>query len=130
MSDLKATGRRVIVNAENKPFWEAAGQGRLMIGCCNACGKSHYYPRSICPLCYSGDTRLKEASGDGVIYSYSVTRQANPPHVIAYVTLVEGVTMLTNIIDCDPDLVWIGQSVRVRFVEAADGYAIPMFSPG
>jgi uncharacterized OB-fold protein len=129
MSTPNETKRRVIANVENRPFWEAAGQGRLMVGCCNACGESHYYPRSNCPLCYSTDTRLKETSGLGQIYSYSITRQADPPHIIAYVTLNEGVTMLTNIVDCAPDTVRIGQAVRVRFVEAEDGYAIPMFAP-
>ena len=129
MSNLNETKRRVITNVENRPFWEAAGQGRLMVGCCNACGESHYYPRSNCPLCYSTDTRLKETSGLGQIYSYSITRQADSPHIIAYVTLNEGVTMLTNIVDCAPDTVRIGQAVRVRFVEAEDGYAIPMFAP-
>ncbi len=129
MSNLNETKRRVITNVENKPFWEAAGQGRLMVGFCNACGENHYYPRSICPICYSTDTELKETSGLGQIYSFSVTRQADPPHIIAYVTLNEGVTMLTNIVDCDAGTLRIGQRVRVHFVEAEDGCAIPMFSP-
>lgn len=129
MSNLNEIKRRVVTNVENKPFWEAAGQGRLMVGFCNACGENHYYPRSICPICYSTDTELKETSGLGQIYSFSVTRQADPPHIIAYVTLNEGVTMLTNIVDCDAGALRIGQRVRVHFVEAEDGCAIPMFAP-
>ena len=129
MSNLNEIKRRVVTNVENKPFWEAAGQGRLMVGFCNACGENHYYPRSICPICYSTDTELKETSGLGQIYSFSVTRQSDPPHIIAYVTLNEGVTMLTNIVDCDAGTLRIGQRVRVHFVEAEDGCAIPMFSP-
>jgi len=129
MSNLNEIKRRVVTNVENKPFWEAAGQGRLMVGFCNACGENHYYPRSICPICYSTDTELKETSGLGQIYSFSVTRQADPPHIIAYVTLNEGVTMLTNIVDCDAGTLRIGQRVRVHFVEAEDCCAIPMFSP-
>lgn len=129
MSNEKETKLRVLATIESKPFWEAAGQGRLMVGFCNACGENHYYPRSICPICYSTDTRLKETSGLGQIYSYAITRQADPPYIIAYVTLNEGVTMLTNIVDCAAETVRIGQRVRVRFVEAEDGYAIPMFAP-
>ena len=129
MINLNEIKRRVVTNVENKPFWEAAGQGRLMVGFCNACGENHYYPRSICPICYSTDTELKETSGLGQIYSFSVTRQADPPRIIAYVTLNEGVTMLTNIVDCDAGTLRIGQRVRVHFVEAEDGCAIPMFSP-
>ncbi|MDZ4070073.1 MAG: OB-fold domain-containing protein [Tabrizicola sp.] len=129
MSNLNEFKRRVVTNVENKPFWEAAGQGRLMVGFCNACGENHYYPRSICPICYSTDTELKETSGLGQIYSFSVTRQADPPHIIAYVTLNEGVTMLTNIVDCDAGALRIGQRVGVHCVEAEDGCAIPMFAP-
>ncbi|HEY4908260.1 MAG TPA: zinc ribbon domain-containing protein, partial [Methylomirabilota bacterium] len=38
-------------NPETRPFWEAAAAGRLLIGKCKTCGKPHYYPRAICPLC-------------------------------------------------------------------------------
>lgn len=129
MSNLNKIKHRVVTNVENRLFWEAAGQGRLMVGSCNACGENHYYPRSICPICYSTDTELKETSGLGQIYSFSVTRQVDPPYIIAYVTLNEGVTMLTNIVDCDARALCIGQRVRVHFVEAEDGCAIPMFTP-
>ena len=120
---------RVIVNSENKPYWEGAAKGQLLIKKCNDCGKVHYYPRSICPHCFADNTAFVEASGDGVIYSYSVTRQAKPPYVIAYVTIDEGVSMLTNIVDCDVEKVHIGQRVKVSFVEAEEGYALPVFTP-
>lgn len=129
MSDEEKSNLRLAVNHENKPYWEAAGKGRLVIKKCNACAKVHFYPRPICPHCYSDDTQFVEASGCGVIYSYSITRQAKPPYVIAYVTLEEGVSMLTNIVDCDVEGVRIGQKVRVKFAEASDGYAVPMFAP-
>ena len=41
------------------------------------------------------------ASGKGKIYSFSVMERANPPYAAAYITLAEGPTMLTNIVDCD-----------------------------
>lgn len=119
---------RLTLNRESRPYFEAAGKGRLVIKKCNACSRVHYYPRTICPHCYSEDTEFVEASGRGVIYSYSVTRQAKPPYVIAYVTLEEGVTMLTNIVDCDVDSVRVGQKVKVKFVDAGEGMALPMFT--
>lgn len=116
-------------NVENKPYWEAAGQGKLVLRKCNSCGKMHHYPRTICPHCHSSDTAFVEASGRGEIYSYSVTRQAKPPYVIAYVTLEEGVTMLTNIVDCDLEGLSIGQKVKVKFLDAGEGMALPVFAP-
>ena len=42
-------------------------------------------------------------------------RRAPPPYAIAYVTLDEGPTMMTGIVDCDLDAIRIGQPVRVVF---------------
>jgi hypothetical protein len=39
-----------VVNPENKPFFDAAREGRLLIKRCLACGEHHYYPRAHCPL--------------------------------------------------------------------------------
>ena len=125
-------GKRAIVaplvNAEIRPYFDAAAQGRLLIKRCQDCGEPHFYPRAHCPHCFSARTEWQEASGSGTIYAFSVMR-VGEPFVIAYVTLDEGVTMLTNIVDCDPAQVRIGQPVRVVF-RPTDGEAIvPMFAP-
>ena len=51
------------------------------------------------------------------------------PYVIAYVTLAEGTTMMSNIVDCDPDKLRIGQPVTVTFRPSDGGPALPMFTP-
>ena len=40
-------------NAETKHFWEQAVEGKLLIKRCKACGEAHYFPRSLCPFCFS-----------------------------------------------------------------------------
>jgi len=117
-------------NPETKPFWDAAAEGKLLIKRCRACGEAHYYPRALCPHCFSAETAWQEAKGEGTIYSYSVVRRGAPvPYAIAYVTLAEGVTMMTNIVDCDLDRIRIGQRVRVVFKPSAGGPPVPMFTP-
>ena len=116
-------------NVETAAFWKAAEEGRLMIGKCNACGKVHYYPRTICPFCFSDRTELQQTSGNGTIYTYSVMRRAPVPYAIAYVTLSEGPTMMTNIVDCDLDAIRIGQQVRLVFKPSDGGPPVPMFTP-
>ena len=117
-------------NPETKPFWDAAAEGKLLIKRCRACGEAHYYPRALCPHCFSAETAWQEAKGEGTIYSYSVVRRgASVPYAIAYVTLAEGVTMMTNIVDCDLDTVRIGQRVRVVFKPSEGGPPVPMFTP-
>ena len=101
----------------------------LLIKRCNACAEFHWYPRAHCPFCFSGDTAWHASAGQGRIYSVSVTRMAAPvPYAIAYVTLDEGTTMLTNIVDCDLDKLKIGQKVKVVFKPTA-GAPLPFFTP-
>jgi uncharacterized OB-fold protein len=114
---------------ETQVFWDAAKEGRFLTKHCRSCGRSHWYPRSHCPFCASPDTEWMEASGRGVIYSYSVMRRAKPTYVMAYVTLEEGPTMMTNLVDCDPDTLKIGDAVSVCFVQTAEKHALPMFRP-
>jgi uncharacterized OB-fold protein len=117
------------VSPETTPFWDAAAAGRLLVKRCEACGEPHYYPRAICPFCGSDRTSWQEASGHGTIYSYSVFRRAPVPYAIAYVTLEEGPTMMTNIVGADLDAIRIGQRVRVQFVPTDGGPPVPMFAP-
>jgi uncharacterized protein len=116
-------------NPETKAFWDAATAGKLMIGKCQACGETHFYPRAICPFCFSDRTVLQEASGNATIYTYSVMRRAPVPYAIAYVTLAEGPTMMTNIVDCDLDQIRIGQRVRLVFKPSEGGPPVAMFTP-
>ena len=117
------------VSPETKPFWDAAAEGTLLLKRCDACAELHYYPRAACPFCGSDRTSWQPASGRGTIYSYSVFRRAPVPYAIAYVTLEEGPTMMTNIVDGDLDAIRIGQRVRVRFVPTDGGPPVPMFAP-
>lgn len=115
---------------ESRSFWEAASRGELMIGHCRACDAVHWYPRGHCPHCGSLEVGLRRTAGTGEVYSVSVTRKAGPlPFAIAYVTLDEGITLLSRIIDCDLDSVRIGDRVEVCFVPSESGQAVPVFRP-
>jgi uncharacterized OB-fold protein len=113
---------------ESQPFFEAAREGRLLLKLCADCNRVHYYPRAVCPFCASPRTEWIDAAGRGVIYSYSVMRRAEKPYAIAYVTLDEGVSLLTNLVDCDFDRLRIGDPVRVVFKPQGE-LVIPMFTP-
>jgi uncharacterized OB-fold protein len=116
-------------NVENLPYWEAAARGKLLVKFCHACGETHFYPRALCPFCFSDRTEWREASGKGTIYSFSVMRRVAAPYALAYVSLDEGPAMMTNIVDCDLATLRIGQAVRVVFKTSASGQPVPMFTP-
>ena len=115
-------------NPETKPFWDGCAAGKFLIRRCTSCKKAHWYPRALCPFCF-GDCEWEEASGKGKIYTLSVMTRAEAPYAIAYVTLEEGPSMMTNIVDCDFDALKIGQDVKLKFVPSEGGPPIPMFAP-
>ena len=118
-----------IVTSETQGFWSAAREGRFVVPTCDACDKAHWYPRAICPFCGSDKVQWRNASGRGTIYTFSVMRRAKEPYAIAYVTLAEGPTMMTNLVDCDFDKLSIGQAVNVVFKDTEGGPPVPMFRP-
>jgi hypothetical protein len=117
------------ITLETETFWEATKENRLLLKKCTDCGKTHWYPRAICPHCFSSNTEWYDASGRGKIYSFSVMRRAEIPYVMAYVTLAEGVTMLSNIVEADFDALEIDQDVEVVFRATEGDQSLPLFRP-
>jgi uncharacterized OB-fold protein len=117
------------------PFWAAADEGRLLYQECPACNHRQFYPRAVCTAC-GADPEWAEASGRGVVHTYTVVRQygAPPfrdelPYVVAMIELEEGVRMLGNVTDCDVDAVEIGMPVQAYAIAVAEGVAVPFWRP-
>ena len=127
ISSRKIPAPRVL--PESQAFWTAADEGRLLIKKCRACGEVHHYPRDICPHCLSADTEWLQAAGTGTIYSFSTMGKGDAAYTLAFVTLQEGITVMTNLVDCDVSAVVIGQPVKVLFKPTDGGHAVPMFTP-
>ena len=116
--------------------WQAAREGRLAIQQCPSCSKFEWPPRRRCSAC-NRETEWRDVSGNGTVASYSVVHRAvNPdleseiPYVMAMVDLDEGVRLLTNLVDCDPETVHCGQKVSVRFEPTSDPeFWVPVFAP-
>jgi uncharacterized OB-fold protein len=122
--------RDTAMNPGDQEYFDAAAAGKLMLKKCGDCGEHHHYPRSLCPFCFSDKVQWVQAKGTGEIYSYSVSRRAGPiVYCMAYVKLDEGVTMMTNIVDCDLDTVKVGQKVKVTFKKTEGGVSMPVFVP-
>ena len=116
-------------NAETKPFWDAATEGKLLIKRCTACGEAHYFPRALCPFCFSDQTVWEQSKGEGEIDSYSLMRKSpTGPYAIGYVTLKEGPSVLTNFVDCDFASLKIGTKVKVVFKPSDGGAPLPFFT--
>ncbi|MBL8772008.1 MAG: Zn-ribbon domain-containing OB-fold protein [Phenylobacterium sp.] len=118
------------VSLESKPFFDAAREGRFLVKRCQACGEVHWYPRPICPFCHSDRTVWEESPGTGVVYTFSVMRRSpTGPYAIGYVTLDEGVSLMTNFVDMAPEDLRIGMRVKVKFQPTEGGPPVPVFAP-
>lgn len=124
------------IDWESRAYWEGAGRGELVLQRCRACQVVQHRPRGFCVSCFSDDIEHFVASGRGEVHTYSIVRQNQMPrfrdalpYVVAYVQLEEGPQLLTNIVDCEPEAVSIGMSVRVDFVPMEDGLGVPRFVP-
>ncbi len=114
---------------ETQAYWEAANTRQLLVKKCQDCGEFHHYPRDICPHCLSANTVWEKAAGTGTVYSFSTMGKGDAAYTLALITLDEGVTMMSNLVDCDPAEVALGQAVRVAFKSSSSGQAVPMFTP-
>jgi uncharacterized OB-fold protein len=52
-----------------------------------------------------------------------------PPYAVALVETDEGARMMTNIVDCDPNDVAVGDEVEVTWEALPDGRHLPLFRP-
>ena len=122
-----------LIDSDSQVYWEGLAHGELRIQHCDTCSRHVFYPRALCPHCYSDKLSWITATGKGTIYSYTVAHQAPGPYadqapfVIAIVELEEGVRMMTRIINAHHKQVTIGATVHVTFATVGEGITLPYF---
>lgn len=119
-----------------EPFWAAARDDRLVLQHCPRCDRIQHFPRPWCTECLNDALDSVDASGLGTVYSFTVVRRnpnpafaARVPYVVALVDLDEGVRVMSNVVDCDPDTMQVGQRVQVCFEAIDDSDSVPLFRP-
>ncbi len=127
------SGAMIAQDSDSRPYWEGLAQGELGIQRCDSCGQAVFYPRAICPHCFSNTLSWIVASGRGTIYSYTVAHQAfgpfaaDVPFVVAIVELEEGVRMMSRIVGAAREEVAIGKAVQVTFEAVGEDLTLPYF---
>jgi uncharacterized OB-fold protein len=121
-------------DADNAAFLDAWRQGRLVVQSCAVCSRSIFYPRPMCPHCWSDRIESHEASGRGRIVSYSLVHRPNDPSfndevpiVLAEIELDEGASLIARIVDCRPEDVRSGRAVELPPRSACTRYPLPVF---
>lgn len=119
-----------------KEFWQATKQGKLLVQHCNDCNSNIFFPKKICPECWSDNLSWIESSGKASVHTYTVMLDMvepkfmpDLPYVVAMVDLDEGIRMTTRIVNCRPEDVAIGMNVEVCFQDVSPDCALPLFQP-
>lgn len=124
---------QIAQDSDSRPYWEGLALGELRIQRCDSCSRAVFYPRSLCPHCFSDQLSWIVASGKGTIYSYTVAHQAygpfapDIPFIIALIELEEGVRMMSRILDAPRERVTVGAAVQVTFEKVEEDLTLPYF---
>ena len=124
------------INRDSDPYWASARRHALELQRCKRCEQLRFYPSLSCTFCGSLEFDWVRISGKGEVYTYSTVHRGpgSPfadllPLVVAVVTLEEGPSMMTNIIDCPIEDVKIGMRVDIAYEDLTDQIALPVFRP-
>ena len=127
-----------VADADSQPFWDACSRHELRLQRCDACGHFVYFPAPACRECGSHDLTWTRVSGRGTVYTFVVVHHVvtpgfppDQPYVVAWIELEAqpGLRVLSNVVDCPPESVHIGQAVELRFEDLRDGVSLPVFRP-
>jgi hypothetical protein len=86
----------------------------------------------MCRICGSVTWRELELSGRGTVHSWIVSRHPNQPdeepRIVAVIELAEGIRLVSNLRNVEPDQVANDMPVEVTFAEVG-GVRLPQFQP-
>lgn len=115
-------------------FWNAAKNEEFLLQYCSETGQAQFFPRPVSVFTGGRALEWRKSDGNGEVYSFTITRRGPPPfrdagpYIIATVELDEGVRVMSNVIDCEPEDMKIGMKVELAWAEAGD-YKFPLFRP-
>ena len=94
---------------------------RLESGKCKKCGYISFPKRLVCPECGSSEFENINLSGKGKLVTFTIIRVApegfedQAPYAIGIVELDEGIRVMGQVADCEPDKLKIGDRLTTQF---------------
>lgn len=122
--------------ADDAQFWAFCERRELRVQQCGRCHTYRHPSSPVCPVCRSTETLWPEVSGDGTVFSYTVSAHAVHPALKGFppfnicVILLDGagdVRLVSNVMDAEPGELAIGLRVRLRWDPLPDGQVLPRF---
>ena len=117
----------------NRPFWEGAKRGVLMLQRCLDCNRHRFPAARYCTHCRVERSEWVATSGAGVVESYCTFHRAywpafapDVPYDVVQVKLDEGVRLFSNLVG---GKVRTGMRVRARFDPVTPAVTLVKFVP-
>ena len=122
------------VDETNRGYWESLKKHVISVQKCKNCGQRLHPPRPMCPQCLSADMGWTPAASKGVIHTwvtFTSPRSAYPgikcPYAVAVVELDDGIRIVANIVEMDPNDIYMGMPVEAVFMDIDDELTLVHF---
>jgi acetyl-CoA acetyltransferase/uncharacterized OB-fold protein len=119
----------------NEWYWTSGADGKLRVLGCSSCDALVHPGKPICPSCGSRDLVVRELSGRGVLFGFTVNHHfpfpgVTNPFAIAQVALDEDprVKLTTRVVEADVEDLRLGMRMEVVFEQVEDVW-LPLFRP-
>jgi len=113
-------------------FWDGIDADTLLLQRCGDCGRLRHPPGPMCPDCHSLNWAPQRSSGRGSVCAWIVSKHPADAiaagRIVALIQLDEGVRMIANLQEIDPDHIDLGLPVELFFADV-DGTRLPQFRP-
>ena len=110
-----------------QPFWDGLRKHRVWIQHCADCASFFFYPRAMCPRCWTPDISWQEIPGTGTLHSFTIAHVATAPHFaadvpqkIAVIELDEGPRLTSTLVAIEPTDIAIGMRLAPVFEDLPD----------
>ncbi|MBK5290021.1 MAG: OB-fold domain-containing protein [Acidimicrobiia bacterium] len=117
-------------------YAQAAATGVVHLQRCSDCETWRHPPRILCAACGSAEWSWQPTSGEGRVFTWTVTHRATDPafagelpYAVLVVELDEGPRIVGNLIDLDPTDLRLDLPVRVVLDHRSDTVALVDFAP-
>ncbi len=88
-------------------WYGESADGVVLVGSrCEACQKTFFPKKLVCPSCYDGELKDVPLSKRGRLHTYALSVMGPPdmkkPYVMGFIDLPEGIKLYSLLTDCDP----------------------------
>lgn len=123
-------------NEQTQPYWDHLKQHNFSLQKCQACGHIRFPVLSVCPDCLSDQAEWVPLSGRGKVWSwvkffqlYHPGWENETPYNVVYVLLDEGIGIMSNLVNVDPDDIYMEMPVQVYYDDVTSEVTLPKFEP-